>query len=86
MNNKPIYRKDGQIANLGALPYPGHRGLTLRQFELQFDDLRPEPKNSASKMDIVDRSSKYFVLLPTDLSPEELAVNVLLKLKDPFPE
>lgn len=33
--NKPVYRKDGQIHNFNALPYPGHEGLTEAQYQVR---------------------------------------------------
>ena len=45
---KPVYRKDGQVHNFGALPVPGnkHRPLTRAQYAARYGGARPVPGGS----------------------------------------
>jgi hypothetical protein len=45
---KPFYRKDGQIHNFNALPFPGHKRkrLTAAQHEARLGGARPSPKHN----------------------------------------
>jgi hypothetical protein len=82
----PVYRKDGQIHNFDSIPYPGKEPVSLEWYIRYLDNCRDVPKNAVGKLDVESHGSLFGVLLPIDLSPEELAVNVLLKLAKPLPE
>lgn len=44
---KPFYRRDGQVHNFAALPFPGQKKrLTRAQHEARMGGARPEPKRS----------------------------------------
>ena len=86
VNMKPVYRKDGQIHNFAAIPFPGTKGLSREEYVLWLDDCRDVPSYATGKMDVENHENLFGTPLPADLSPEELAVNVLLKLAQPLPE
>lgn len=43
---KPVYRRDGQVHNFGALPYPGTKRMTRAQYDARYGGRRPVPKRS----------------------------------------
>lgn len=43
---KPFYRRDGQVHNFGALPFPGKKRMTVAQYEARYGGRRPVPKRS----------------------------------------
>ncbi len=65
---KPIYRRDGQIHNFNAKPWPGRDGkpafktMTSAQYEARYGGARPEPKHSVAKF-------VHFETQPEDFLP-----------------
>lgn len=76
---KPFYRRDGQVHNFGALPWPGKLGGDHKKYDAWFDYTRPEPKRNVSQMDVEDHSKKFGVPIPTDLPHDDYILNCLLK-------
>lgn len=54
---KPVYRRDGQIHNFAAVPYPGSgRRLTRAQYDARYGGARPEPKHSVAGLNDIKKN------------------------------